>query len=293
MGEHELIGPTDDGGGRIVRGTTTDFDEFRRAAEAGLLAGYCEYCGAPLDPRFYFCSACASPYKSIEGVVTPARPTPLFEGELIRRKAPHVATVFWTYFTTVVCGAIVGYVLFQEDRPDLQLLLQSVCMLIVTCVFAVIFWPSLRVQLRQPGFLHPAAYAGLAILAPLLTINYLYTRFLMGVLDAEDLAPWGLLRDEGLSQATIVALFCVYPAVSEEIAFRGLVQHWLQAAIHPFRAIILASFLFATLHFSILSFPYLFAVGMLLGWTKWKTGSLYPSMLIHFLHNFVVIAFLS
>jgi len=30
---------------------------------------------------------------------------------------------------------------------------------------------------------------------------------------------------------------------------------------------------------------------MLLGWVKWKTNSLYPSMLIHFLHNFIVVMF--
>jgi membrane protease YdiL (CAAX protease family) len=47
------------------------------------------------------------------------------------------------------------------------------------------------------------------------------------------------------------------------------------------------------MHFSIISFPYLFCVGMLLGWTKLKTGSLYPSMLIHFLHNLAVIELMS
>jgi membrane protease YdiL (CAAX protease family) len=45
------------------------------------------------------------------------------------------------------------------------------------------------------------------------------------------------------------------------------------------------------LHFSVMSAPYLFAVGMLLGWAKQKTGSLYPSIVIHFLHNFLVIAY--
>jgi membrane protease YdiL (CAAX protease family) len=57
--------------------------------------------------------------------------------------------------------------------------------------------------------------------------------------------------------------------------------------------VIVASALFAGMHFSVISFPYLFLVGMLLGWTKWKTQSLYPSMLIHFLHNLIVIELLS
>ena len=62
-------------------------------------------------------------------------------------------------------------------------------------------------------------------------------------------------------------------------------------ALTPFKAMVLASALFVTLHFSILSAPYLFALAMLLGWTKYKTGSLYPAMLIHFLHNYVVLEF--
>ena len=56
-------------------------------------------------------------------------------------------------------------------------------------------------------------------------------------------------------------------------------------------AVLIASALFMALHFSVLSAPYLLLVGMLLGWAKLKTGSLYPSMLIHFLHNFIVISF--
>ena len=90
---------------------------------------------------------------------------------------------------------------------------------------------------------------------------------------------------------TLVTLFCIFPAITEEIAFRGLVQHWLVSAIAPMRALVIASALFMALHFSVLSAPYLFLVGMLLGWAKLKTGSLYPSMLIHFLHNFIVISF--
>lgn len=38
-----------------------------------------------------------------------------------------------------------------------------------------------------------------------------------------------------------------------------------------------------------LAIPYLFGFGVTLGWVKWKTGSLYPPMLIHLLHNWVVV----
>ena len=77
-----------------------------------------------------------------------------------------------------------------------------------------------------------------------------------------------------MSELALVFSFCVFPAVTEEIAFRGLLQHWLQLAIKPIHAMTVASALFAAVHFSVLSFPYLLLAGMLMGWTKYKTGSL-------------------
>ena len=47
--------------------------------------------------------------------------------------------------------------------------------------------------------------------------------------------------------------------------------------------------MYAGMHLSILSFPYLFTVGATLALVRRRTGSLYPGMLIHFLHNLVVI----
>jgi membrane protease YdiL (CAAX protease family) len=84
---------------------------------------------------------------------------------------------------------------------------------------------------------------------------------------------------------------CVFPAVTEEIAFRGLVQHWLHVAVQPRQAIVYAAALFTALHFSILSAPTLFLAGCLLGWLRWRTGSLWPPIVVHFLHNLAVVTF--
>jgi len=148
------------------------------------------------------------------------------------------------------------------------------------------------VQFRRGGLLSVTMLLGLAALAALLGINKLYHTFVMRLAGQEMRSLSESLRDAGLSHAGMILAFCLFPAVLEEIAFRGLVQHWLQAAITPWKALVLASALFTALHFSIVSAPYLFAVGLLLGWLKQRTGSLYPSMVVHFLHNFVVLEFL-
>ena len=54
-------------------------------------------------------------------------------------------------------------------------------------------------QLLQPGFFHWQAWVGLAILAPMLAINYGYSRFLMWVFSIDDPLPLKDLRAAGLS----------------------------------------------------------------------------------------------
>jgi membrane protease YdiL (CAAX protease family) len=247
----------------------------------------CAYCGAPLHPNFYFCLACATPYQGVEAVLPVPVPPYLSDGQLIARKAPGVWPLFWTY-----CGVILGsWILalaFRRDQQAIALVISSLAMLVATLVFGALHWPSLAVQLKRFGFFRWEAYAGLAALAPLLAVNYFYHGWLRSLVGERGESG---LQSLGLSWSAMVVLICVFPAVLEETAFRGLIQHWLQTAITPLKALVLASALFTALHCSLVSAPYLFAVGMLLGWVKQKTGSLYPSMLIHFLHNFVVLAF--
>lgn len=254
-------------------------------------AGTCAYCGAPLSEFFYFCLACATPYKTIGEVVTPARPRQLTAEELVAVKTPQVARLFWTYFGVILGVGVISYVLFREDRPDLQLMLNEAAIMTTTFVYGCIYRRALGVQLKKIGFDRGAAYVGLAVLVPLLCLNYAYHGLLFQLVKGDESDFLADLRKASVSEVVLVLTFCVTPAIFEEIAFRGLIQHWLQTAVSPWKALLTASFLFATMHLTIISFPYLFLAGMLFGWTKLRTGSLYPSMLLHFLHNFVVIEY--
>lgn len=250
----------------------------------------CSYCGCLLDPNFYFCTRCATPYKDSHSVLSPEVPMHLSGETLVRLKAPHVRTLFFTYLGVVLGAGVLSVILAGADRPDVSLLLGEAAMLITTVIFSVLHWRTLSVQLRQLGFLHWEAWVGLVSLAPMLWINFTYHGWLMEQLGMKE-SPLQELKNSPLGPEGMILLICVLPAVLEEVAFRGLVQHWLHVALTPWKAIAVAAFLFAVLHFSVASFLYLFALGVILGWTKWKTGSLYPAMVIHFLHNFVALQF--
>lgn len=249
----------------------------------------CTYCGAALDPNFYFCTTCGTPYQSEDVVLPRVFRIRLTTEQRIAKAAPQVGRLFWTYFCVVVGGSIVAHVLIGDDHPAIVLLFLDTILLATTVFFAVAYWPSLVSQLRHVGFDHWEAWVGLLALGPLLLVNYGYHSWLEELAGVSGESFIARLRDAGVSEGVLLLSICVFPAVTEEIAFRGLLQHWLQVAVRPFVAIVLASALFAAMHFSVLSAPYLFGLGCLLGWMKWRTGSLWPPMLAHLLHNLVVL----
>lgn len=251
--------------------------------------GVCSYCGTALVSAFYFCLGCGAPYKNIESVLSRPVPRAMTEGIAIARLAPRVWPLFWTYVIVVVSTSVLAFVLFQ-NKP-LSLYFVSAALTITTIVYATIHRRALLVQLRRIGFDSGWAWLALLGLAPLLAINYGWHESLFRLLPQTHRSEMESFY-RALPGGVMVVVMCILPAITEEIAFRGLVQHWLTVAIGPWRALLLASGLFTILHFSIISAPYLFLAGMLMGWARLKTGSLYPSMLIHLLHNFLVIEFL-
>ncbi len=103
-----------------------------------------------------------------------------------------------------------------------------------------------------------------------------------------DYSDWFL--DSGYGWATILLCVAVLPAVFEEIAFRGVIMTLLRKTMTPGSAIIVAAVLFAAIHVNVLGTVfYLIPVGLLTGWLTYRTGSLYPAMTVHFLHNAMVV----
>jgi membrane protease YdiL (CAAX protease family) len=83
----------------------------------------------------------------------------------------------------------------------------------------------------------------------------------------------------------------VQPAIFEELAFRGVITGRLRCTLESRETLIVTALLFATLHLSPISFVHLFVMGLVLGFVRERTRSLYPGMLIHFCHNgYIVLA---
>lgn len=78
----------------------------------------------------------------------------------------------------------------------------------------------------------------------------------------------------------------VLAPVVEELVFRGAIQgHLLKKWKNPTHAILVSSLVFGLVHGNLEQSPFAFILGLALGWIYYRTGSLLPGMLMHFVNN--------
>jgi CAAX protease family protein len=76
------------------------------------------------------------------------------------------------------------------------------------------------------------------------------------------------------------------PAISEELFFRGVLQKlFIQIFRSAWPGIIFTAFLFSAFHMQFMGFIPRMALGVILGALYWYSGSIYTSMLGHFIFN--------
>ncbi len=89
----------------------------------------------------------------------------------------------------------------------------------------------------------------------------------------------------------LLGVFALTPAVIEELCFRGYLFSALQHALSPRRTILVTAVLFGLFH--VLTGSALLVerfipstlMGLVIGWVAWRSGSVWPGIVIHFVHN--------
>ena len=96
----------------------------------------------------------------------------------------------------------------------------------------------------------------------------------------------------GIEQTPLWALLfatALVPAVIEEITFRGVILGQLRAKQGAATTIVVQAILFGLVHGSIYRFFPTAALGIVLGIIAWKTRSIWPGILVHFLTNGILV----
>jgi sodium transport system permease protein len=93
------------------------------------------------------------------------------------------------------------------------------------------------------------------------------------------------LYQGGPTAAWAILALVVLPALCEEIAFRGFILTGLRKRFKPWNAIWLSSGMFALYHMNVFQFFPTFILGAILGLLAIRSGSIWPGVLFHLLHN--------
>ncbi|MBN4064466.1 CPBP family intramembrane metalloprotease [Dehalococcoides mccartyi] len=98
-----------------------------------------------------------------------------------------------------------------------------------------------------------------------------------------------VLDEAGGSIIATVVLVGILGPIAEEIFFRGFVLRGLVKRFGIFRSLLLSSLIFGVFHIDPGAIFPTFALGLALGWVYLKTGSIWPAMFAHGLHNTVAV----
>lgn len=228
----------------------------------------------------------------------PARPFPLDFGDLL-------LVLILSLGAGKLLGPLLSGFLLPPDKAEGtgRLLFVGAFLLLQTLVLLWACWLVTRqkhgMTWCEIGFVYPgkgwlprAVLLGLLCIPLVWVINALMLLLLGQRFDnpqIQILAPLGL--DPGSAVLMLLLLGLLVP-LAEEFAFRGLLLPWLRLKLDPGAAIFTSALGFSLLHGIPQLMPALFAIGLLLGYLREKSCSLWPSIVIHAVFNSVMTALL-
>jgi membrane protease YdiL (CAAX protease family) len=219
----------------------------------------------------------------------PRRPGKLFEGLLI------FAVVFLAYHL-LVTSVLQAFKSDDGTRTALEfpsnLYLMAVSLGVI-CSAAVGLVARIRgkeglgamgFNLRKPWISFSFTLVLYIAFLPLYTlICYLVNRLIM-TYEPQKLVERMLENPEFLSSIPVIVCAALIIPVFEEVMFRGFLLSGLRAFMGDGLSVILSAGIFGCLHEPQAMIP-VFFLGCLLGYLKVRTGSLYTAMLLHGMHN--------
>jgi membrane protease YdiL (CAAX protease family) len=104
-----------------------------------------------------------------------------------------------------------------------------------------------------------------------------------------DMISEGLRSGPWASRLLMMFAVSVAAPLFEELVFRGTLWGLLERALPAPLVLLITSLIFAAYHVDPIHVILVFPVGMLIGWVRMTSGSIYPAILLHFVNNTLAI----
>ena len=235
---------------------------------------FCKKCGKEQNTGYKFCSSCGT------------RSSVRIRKDLLKSRLAEINIKSVLLYTIIIIVLLLIYA-FTEESFGL--------LVVGSLIFAVI---DLGFAAYQPSVFKLFNFREIGIL-PLLSIIFLCTLTGFTVsfsMDKLNLLIYGQTEtmldvfnhlDHPLIYSIII--IAVFPAIFEELAFRGFIFNNFKFLGGVKAAFWGSSFLFALVHFSLLSLIWIIPFALMLSYYRNKHNTLIYGMVGHFIHNSTVV----
>lgn len=216
-------------------------------------------------------------------------------------KDGHPLRVSFVLYGTILLSHMIAAVIISSDPKDTRwsVLIQNITQAwdsLIILVFAYFLAPTGSIAWSVPSKLGSApATRWLWLLIGAISGGFTFSiawlavqtlrHFLGGSAEGYSHEPLSI----GYGWWYMVLTVVVQPAIFEELAFRGIIQPGMARLMGRTPAVFVSAVMFTVLHISAVNFPHLLVMGVIVGFLRDRCGSVYPGMVMHAVHNGLVI----
>ncbi len=206
---------------------------------------------------------------------------------------PRGKLVAWVILVAALATLAYGAQLAEPGDPDRDLLYQWTTAVGAAIQYGIMLGVVLLIArgLGRPtlGLVAPrswwrAAGLGVAALLAIWVLGAVLNIFLEAGKE-QGLVPDGWDSSRAAPFVVNFVVVAVMAPVVEELTFRGLGYAVVGSVMGPIWTILVTGLAFGLAHGLLVALPVLSSFGVILGWLRWKTDSLYPSIALHAVFN--------
>ncbi|WP_299432898.1 CPBP family intramembrane glutamic endopeptidase [uncultured Aquimarina sp.] len=232
----------------------------------------CQTCNTSLETVANFCPNCGTSIKKTK----------------LKERNEHLNLVIAFYIVMLVF-LIANYFLYQESSSLVQEIATESVFALIIVGFTFFDFKNIIKLYRFPKVDLLALIGYLLIPFASAFVVYYSVEFINVQLSEETYNYYLGYIDYPNPMFWAILFIAIFPPIFEELGFRGFLYNQLNKITSTKVTIILTAFIFALVHFSIISLLWIFPFGLLLGYLRHKYNTLWIGMIIHFIHNFIVL----
>lgn len=237
--------------------------------QADLERHHCAGCETELSLKSNFCKNCGLAVNHNE-----------IKSSFEKRKDLQSIALFFSLELTICVSAFI----IEEITLEISIFFDLI-MAVIAILFFASAWKENKMLIKWPNF----SVKTLLSLVMFTIVASVAVQFLVTQLNRhifqQEYSYYPIYVGHQYGNYIMIASVALFPAIFEELAYRGFLMQKLILILNPKEAIYLSSILFFIVHFSMISFFWMLPFAFLLGYVRIKYNTLWYGIAMHFCFN--------